>query len=888
MQKSDNSLQRCWKEATSSVNSDFVIENDFLLRKATVNGFAVKQLVIPVAKREQIISLAHDSVWGSHFASNKTAKRILAHFYWPKLFSDVDRYCHSCAACQKRALKTKRDRVPITAVERPLQAFSVCEVDLIGPIDPKSSKGHAYILTFICLSTKWTEAVPLKSLRAEETCDALMKIFSFTGFPKVLITDNGTNFTSAGTTTMLQRLGIEIRHSTQGHPQGNGGIERWNAVLKRMLHHVLISDKPRNWHEKLPYLLFSYREIPHSTTGFPPYQLLFGNAARGPLAALHDSWTGTESTTTKMSKSSKEYLELLKQDLDMVQKIAADNTKTAQDTYVSYYNQHASQKTFNVGDEVLVLHPTSGNKLLTQWEGVGTVVAMISPNSYRVSLPSGARRTFHANDLRPFVARISMLGIIFEDQSETDFGQVETCPPELNSFQDNLSKIDLSHLSNDERGSLISLLRKYESVFNDSPGLCKVTEHEINTVPDFQPKHQRPYRIPYKLQQEVDRQINLMLAEGKIRPSCSPYAHPIVCVPKPNGDVRICADLRQVNSGTIEDRYPMARPDQLLLHMAHASHITTLDCAQGYYQIPMKPEHVHKTAFVTHNGSYEYLVMPFGAKNASMTFQRCMDTILRPKCSNFAHAYIDDTAVYSSSFSSHLLHLEEVLSAFKSAGMTLKLAKCNFALPRVKFIGHLVGSGQRLPLQDKLQAIRDIPEPKTKKALRSFLGLISFYREYVYGFAHYATPLTDLTKKNVKNKIQFTDCERVAFNTLKQLLCNATALQTPDYDKEFIIHTDASDYAVAACLSQFNSDNSALRPIAFASKKLSDTQRRWSASERECFATIFALQSWDVIIYGCKIILYTDSSPLSFITSSVTSSSKLCRWSSKLCQQCNS
>jgi hypothetical protein len=211
--------------------------------------------------------------------------------------------------------------------------------------------------------------------------------------------------------------------------------------------------------------------------------------------------------------------------------------------------------------------------------------------------------------------------------------------------------------------------------------------------------------------------------------------------------------------------------------------------------------------------------------------------------------------------------------------MTLKLAKCKFALPRVKFIGHLVGSGQRLPLQDKLQAIRDIPEPKTKKALRSFLGLISFYREYVYGFAHYAVPLTDMTKNNVKNKIQFTDRERVAFNTLKQLLCNATALQTPDYDKEFIIHTDASDYAVAACLSQFNSDNSALRPIAFASKKLSDTQRRWSASERECFATIFALQSWDVIIYGCKIILYTDSSPLSFIASSVTSSSKLCRWS---------
>ena len=154
-------------------------------------------------------------------------------------------------------------------------------------------------------------------------------------------------------------------------------------------------------------------------------------------------------------------------------------------------------------------------------------------------------------------------------------------------------------------------------------------------------------------------------------PSCSPYAHPIVCVSKPNGEVRICADLRQVNSGTIDDRYPMARPDELLQRMAPASFITTLDCAAGYHQIRMKPEHTHKTAFVTHSGAYEYLVMPFGAEGASMTFQRCIDTILGPQCATFAHAYIDDTACYSNNFATHLQHLEQVLMAFKTAGMTL-------------------------------------------------------------------------------------------------------------------------------------------------------------------------------------------------------------------------
>jgi hypothetical protein len=471
-----------------------------------------------------------------------------------------------------------------------------------------------------------------------------------------------------------------------------------------------------------------------------------------------------------------------------------------------------------------------------------------------------------------------MVGVVFEDQGDTDFGEIITCPADVSSFEENLAKIDLSHLEPRQQTALIKLLRKYQTVFNDSPGTCNVGEHEVNLRPDFTPKAQRPYRIPYKLQQEVDRQTDQLLKDGKIKLSCSPYAHPIVCVYKPNGDVRICGDFRYVNSGTIEDRYPMPRADDLLLRMSSANFLTTVDASSGYHQIKCRSSDTHLYSFVTHSNQFEYLVMPFGARCAGNTYQRIIDTILRP-CSGYSHSYVDDTSIFSDTFLQHLDDLESVLRAFEKAGMTLKMSKCAFAKPKVKFVGHLVGSGERLPLLDKLKAIRDIAEPTTKKQVRSFVGLLSFYRIYINSFAELSAVLSDMTKKSVKNKFTFGDKERKAFQALKDALCNVTALQSPDYSKEFVIHSDSSDISISACLSQYNVDNTALRPIAFVSKKLSDTQKRWAVVERECYATIYALQTWDVLLFGCKIILFTDSSPLAFIASAKTISSKMCRWS---------
>jgi len=671
---------------------------------------------------------AHASDWAMHFGQEKTKNRIEVHFFWPTMSSDIKTYVKSCVPCQKSTRKTKYDRVPISPVARAASSFEHVNIDLIGPLEPKSSRGHSYILCLIDNCTRWVEAVPLKTLTAMELCDALLSIFTRIGIPRILVSDNGTNMVAGLTQELYARLGIELRRSTALHPEGNSLVERFNGSLKKMLRHIVTSDNPREWDRKLPYLLWAYRELPNATTGLSPYQLVYGRASRGPLSVMKDTWAGDRTEVPTLNETAQKYLEMLKTNLQIGLDLAENNAQKAQRAYTEQYNQISREKDFEAGDLVLVLLPDSTNKLLAQWQGPATVVARVSSHSYRVSLDTGAVKVFHANHLRRFIARVDSVGVIFED--DEDFGRIEYCPTTSAEVSEELHQLDLSHLSVSQRSELLNLLQSYRHIFSDKPGNCNVACHEINLEPGFRPRSMHPYRIPDKLKSEVDRQIDELLRDGKIRPSKSPFAHPILCVAKPNGDIRVCTDMRYVNSGTVNDAYPMPRPEDMLMKVASAKFLTTLDCASGYWQIPVREEDIPKTAFITHRGLYEWLVVPFGLKTAGNTFQRVMDIILAPHI-DCAGAYIDDTIVHSGTWKQHLCDLEAVFQAFSDAGMTLKLSKCMFAKSSVKFVGHEVGSGKRAALKSKVEAIRAIPEPHTKKLLRSFLGMVNFYRNYI-------------------------------------------------------------------------------------------------------------------------------------------------------------
>lgn len=218
-----------------------------------------------------------------------------------------------------------------------------------------------------------------------------------------------------------------------------------------------------------------------------------------------------------------------------------------------------------------------------------------------------------------------------------------------------------------------------------------------------------------------------------------------------------------------------------------------------------------------------------------------------------------------------------MLSAFSRSGMTLKLKKCGFAKPEIEFVGHTVGSGRISVLKSKTEAISRIKEPTCKKLLRSFLGMASYYRSFIKNFSDIVAPLTELTKSKQTNHLVFNDEQRNAFVAIKNSLTNAEFLNSPDYTKPFEIHTDASNYAIGACLCQ-RDDKGIEKPISFFSNKLTDTQQRWSTIEKEAFAVIASLQKFDVMVFGSSINLYTDHNPLTYLVQSVPKSGKLTRW----------
>ena len=882
LQLDDQTLNKYWK-ALKEGQGKFVVEeeNGLLFRNKKIGGIEIRQLVVPKVKRTLLLNQAHASLAASHLGIQKTMQRLQLYYTWPNLKKDVENFVGSCNSCQKMRKQLKADKVKIKAIPRSNVAFQDIAIDLIGEIVPNSSGQHKYILVVIDMFSRWTEAVPLKNLSAKEVCRGLLEVFGRTAFPKSISADNGSNFTAQLSKELYSMLGIKIKHSSPYHPEGNSVIERFNATLKKLLHHVINGKKPKDWHNQLHFLLASYREVPHRITGISPYQMVYGRVCRGPMAVIRDIWIKEKEQTSEKQVDMDEYLKKLQDDLQLAADLANDNCEKNQKKYIDHYNVTARNKNFVVGEKVIVLMKDSTNKLKSRWRGPCQITAVLSENSYRVLMEDGGVRNFHANHLRHYLSRVNNLGVIYE--ADNDLGEISYCLDEIDkksSKQTEIENLDLSYLNNDQSKELRNLLLKYKEVFSDDPGNCNVMEHEINLKEGFVPKKQNPYRIPEKLRDEVERQINELLKLGKIRPSNSVYQHPLLCVAKPDGSIRLCTDLRQINSGIKTDSYPIPRMEDLLMKVSEAIFLTKLDCSQGYFQLKLKDEDCHKTAFVSPSGFWEWVYLPFGLKTAQSGFMRVMDEILRPH-SKYARCFVDDSIVFSKMWDKHMKDLEAVLNAFKEAGMTLKLKKCEFAKHKVNFVGNLVGEGVRRPLESKIEIIKNMPEPTTKKGVRSFIGMVNFFRGFIKNFSQVMFPITELTKNNRSNRVKFNDEERNAFEQIKKLLCDCTNLYAPNYEKEFILRSDASDTAIGACLLQ-KDDEGNEQPIAFLSSKLNETQRNWKIVVKEAYAIVYSLKKWGYIIYNSHVTVYCDNNPLHYIINSTPTSPKLIRWSISL------
>ncbi|GFX60434.1 retrovirus-related Pol polyprotein from transposon 17.6 [Trichonephila clavipes] len=247
------------------------------------------QLVLPRCRIDKVMKLAHESVFGGHMGVKKTKERIKYNFFWPNMSGEIAEFVQTCKGCQLRKPEKIGDKAPITPIVHPELPFEIVNIDVITPIQPPSGRGHKYVLCMMDQHTRWPEAVPFRTLTAKTACDSLLQIFSRTGIPSIIASDQGTNFKSALTQEFTKRIGPSPRFSCPGYPASNGLVERWNKVLKDMIHHVIRED-PRSWDRQLPFLLFAYREVPNTTTGVSPFRLLYGTEARGSLAILKSSW----------------------------------------------------------------------------------------------------------------------------------------------------------------------------------------------------------------------------------------------------------------------------------------------------------------------------------------------------------------------------------------------------------------------------------------------------------------------------------------------------------------------------------------------------------------------------------------------------------------------
>ena len=399
------------------------------------------------------------------------------------------------------------------------------------------------------------------------------------------------------------------------------------------------------------------------------------------------------------------------------------------------------------------------------------------------------------------------------------------------------------------------MLEDYADVMKNTPGRTKAAEHHIRTG-EACPVRLPPYRLPHAYRETVKQEIQEMLDQGLIEPSSSEWSSPVVLVRKKDGSVRLCVDYRRLNGVSESDAYPMPRIDELIDKLGKSSFISTIDLTRGYWQVPVAKEDRHKTAFATPYGFYQFNVMPFGLQGAPATFQRLMDQVLQG-LEEFSAAYLDDVVIYSETWEEHLEHVRRVLQKLREAGLTVKMKKCQFGMSHCLYLGHMVGSGDVRPEPTKVLAVKAFPVPTTKKQVRVFLGLTGYYRRFIPDYATVAAPLTDLTKKEARNRVIWTTKCANAFQRLKDTLCSAPVLRRPDFKQPFILQTDASERGVGAVLSQHD-DMGQEHPVAFFSRKLLPREERYSTIEKECLAIKLGVQAFKAYLLGRSFHVLTD------------------------------
>jgi RNA:NAD 2'-phosphotransferase (TPT1/KptA family)/transposase InsO family protein len=432
------------------------------------------------------------------------------------------------------------------------------------------------------------------------------------------------------------------------------------------------------------------------------------------------------------------------------------------------------------------------------------------------------------------------------------------------------TEINNPNLTLTQRQALLTVLRKNKHVFSDAsgaPGHTKLIKARFRLKPGVTPKH-IPYRMKNpKYEEFIEAEIQRMLDAGIIAISDDimtehSWTSRIVAVPRKgatNADprLRICIDFRLLNEALLPyyDVVPNVSDTLNMVLKNKPRWYSALDVRQGYYSIELDRTSQNLTGFLGRRHRYVHKRLPMGARPAAFFFQQLMHKILKEYLYEFACCYIDDIIIFSSNFEEHLIHIDKILKALTVAGLKIQASKCYFAQRQIHYLGHILENQCIKPDERKVTTIRNYPKPKTKKQLRSFLGLIGYYRKFIPRHAEIAESLYKLAQDKAEWK--WTEIEEKAFKTLKSQLAESTMLHAIDFEKEFTVATDASGLAASAILMQ-KDDEGALYPIWFLSRVFNERECKLGATRRELLAVIYAIESFHDFLYGKKWHLITD------------------------------
>ena len=396
---------------------------------------------------------------------------------------------------------------------------------------------------------------------------------------------------------------------------------------------------------------------------------------------------------------------------------------------------------------------------------------------------------------------------------------------------------------------------RVSTAWNDTGKLPGITL-KLDLKPNAKAFKYAPYKTSYQHQDEIESQTKQLLEAKFIRESNSNYASPVLMVPKKKVDGvmewRMCIDYRMLNSMTIKDLYPLPNIQELYRKFAGKQLFSSIDLRHAYHHIEIREEDKYKTAFITHQGLYEWNRMTFGFSNAPAAFQRALNYIFKDL--EYVIVYLDDILILSNNEEEHIEHIETVFNKLEEYNLKIRLGKCLFFQKELKYLGFILNAEGVRPDPEYIQKVMTLKEPQGKPDLLHMIGMIQWLHRYIPRLSDYLWPLTRMTKKGVK--FLWDDTCKAAFSKILYLLKHAKLLRHPDLNKKFYVVCDASDYGIGAALMQ--EYNGVLEPCEFFSSMFSGSEMSWHVSEKELAAIVRSLEKWSPYLLGKPFHVYTD------------------------------